>query len=133
MKPIEEKYFEYLRDAGLYVSKPFGEEHVLGYGVIVGKPNTTKGNCVPNYSTGCGDIEMDAPTLYFYHAGTEWIVHLQEGVPTFIPGDFLHSWNTPEEALDDIIDFYLGKPERMALKAERWQKVCERSSKTESP
>ena len=38
-------------------------------------------------------------------------------------GDFLNTWDTPEEAVQDILDYYLGNPERMQVKADRWNKV----------
>lgn len=33
------------------------------------------------------------------------------------PGDFLNEWNSPEEAVQDILDFYFGNPDRMEMKA----------------
>jgi hypothetical protein len=117
MVEIEERYLEQLRAAGLFVSDPYSPEHSLPDGVLVGKPTTTVGNSIPNYKTGYDDLAMDAPMIKFYSDGESWNVWAQERIPTPSPADFENSWKMPQEAVDDIIDFFLGNPERMDRKA----------------
>ncbi len=123
MPQVDKKYLQILRDAGLCVSKPFVENHSIPSGVKVSKPISTNGNSIPNFKFGFGGTEVDAPTLYFFIEQNKWIVYLQEGIPSMEDGDFLNTWDTPEEAVQDILDYYLGNPERMQVKADRWNKV----------
>jgi hypothetical protein len=113
---IEEKYLERLRAAGLFVSPPNPPDHALPDAVRVGKPTSTKGNTIKEYETGYEDVDMDAPMLWFFFTGEVWGVWSQECAPKMGPGDFENLWKTPEEAVDDILDLYLGNPARMAAK-----------------
>ncbi len=125
-EPIEEKFLLHLKNAGLHVSKPYKEGHSLENGVLVGKPISTKGNSLPDFEIEFHGELIDAPPLYFYSTGHEWIVCMQEGIPDFAPGDFLNTWKKPEEAVEDILDFYLGNSERMKVKIERQKQFQDR-------
>ncbi|MCW5821919.1 MAG: hypothetical protein KIT34_03900 [Cyanobacteria bacterium TGS_CYA1] len=123
MKRIDEKYINQLRNHGLRVSKPFGEGHTFEFGVKVGKPKSTKGNHIRNYSFGFGDTLVDAPVLNLFCSENEWIVLLQDGVPNDEPGDFLHRWQTLDQAVADILDYFFNSPERMLVKDLEWNKT----------
>lgn len=120
MKRIDDKYLNQLRSQGLRVSKPFNEGHKFEFGVKIGKPETTKGNHIHNYSYGFGDTSVDAPVLCLFYSDNEWIVLLQDGVPNNEPGDFLNRWQTLEQAIEDILDYFFYNPERMAIKDKTW-------------
>ncbi len=122
MVAIEKKYLQILEDSGLFVSKPYPEGHGWEHGVVVGKPTSIQGNYIEEYSTGYGDIDMNAPTLVFHANPDAWIVLAQNFVPTLGPGDFQNSWDTPDEAVEDILDFYFGDSSRMQAKAKAFKK-----------
>ncbi|MCB9469966.1 MAG: hypothetical protein H6677_16970 [Candidatus Obscuribacterales bacterium] len=123
MSKIEQKYLEKLRTSGLHVSHTIP---AFNDGVWVGKPVTTRGNSIQGYEPGyivIGDDplppKMDAPMLKFHKTKTEtWMVRGDDYVGGPGPGDFNNEWNTPEEAIEDILDFYFGDPARMRAKAE---------------
>lgn len=126
MTVIDEQYLQRLRTAGLFVSEPFPEGHGWEHGVRIGKPTTIPGNSIPGYQSGfvfIGESEeppdMDGPIVVFYRCGEDWIVRAQECVPKPGPGDFTNVWTNANDALQDILDFYFGNPERMQKKAAR--------------
>ncbi|MBZ0186266.1 MAG: hypothetical protein K8F91_08470, partial [Candidatus Obscuribacterales bacterium] len=135
MAKLDELYLQKLRDAGLFVSSPYSPTHGWPDGVRVGKPTTTRGNSIPGYKAGYIVIgpdadeppEMDAPMVVLYSVDNKWIVHSQECVPKLGPGDFVNVWSTPEEAISDILDFFLGDPERMEKKTERKEAARKRA------
>ena len=102
--------------AGLFVSEPNPSDHALPDAVLVGKPTAIKGNSIEGYKTGYDGLPMDAPMVWLYCTGDTWGVWSQECAPKMGPGDFENLWKTPEEAVDDILDFYLGSPDRMRAK-----------------
>ncbi len=118
MGPIGEKYLEQLRERGLLTSGPFSPRHSLAHAFWIHKPAATKGNSVPDYRMGfvTGDetIPCDAPSILLRPEDGKWAVWMQEGIPGMRPGDFKNHWDTEQEAIDDILDFYFGNPERMA-------------------
>lgn len=121
MPLIEEEFLEKLQEHGLHVSHSFPS---LCGGVWVCKPTTTPGHSVPGYSGGyisIGDVpvcpEIDAPMLKFYFHNDKWIVDGQDCAGEMGPADFIDEWQTPEEAVMDILDFFFGNPERMQKKA----------------
>ena len=65
-----------------------------------------------------GRVEFDAPPVRLWFDGEVWVVLAEEYCPGPGPGDFLDEWNTPEEAVEDILSFYFGDPERMRAKAD---------------
>ncbi|MBP7860296.1 hypothetical protein KA183_01330 [bacterium] len=113
MKKIDEKSVQKLQNAGLFVAPPFPEGHVMEHGIDIGKPVETIGNRVEGFQTGYDDIKMDAPIMTFFSTGEKWVVFVQESIPGPGPGDFLNTWDTQDEAVADILDFFLGNPERM--------------------
>jgi hypothetical protein len=132
MPLIDEKYLNQLRAAGLHVSHPF---QAFLSGVWVCKPTATPGHNMPGFSGGymnlgdeppCPDI--DAPMLAFYFSNDTWKVHGQDCSGEMGPADFIDEWTTPEEAVQDILDFYFGDPTRMARKVAEHEKVKARIS-----
>ena len=127
MTKIDEVYLEKLRSAGLHSSPPVPS---FRDGVWVGKPTSTVGNHIPGYTDGGYTIfgedappDMDAPMLKFYiDSENNWMVRGEDYAGAKGPGDFVHLWKTPEEALDDILDFYFGNPARMQEKSEGFQR-----------
>ncbi len=113
MKSIENYHLQILRNAGLFVSEPYPQGHVLEFGVIVGKPTQVAGNFIPEFETAYDDIKMNAPMLTLFSTGEIWLTHMQEHIPVPGAGDFTNEWNCAEEAVNDILDYYFGNPTRM--------------------
>ncbi|MBS1955286.1 MAG: hypothetical protein JST89_13960 [Cyanobacteria bacterium SZAS-4] len=128
---IHQKYLDRLIEMGLWHSEPI---HLFNGGVRVRKPIETTGNNIAGSDHGLVDfvsedsdeakakevlIEVsDAPMILFYHdeeAG-KWVVSAVDGCGGMLPGDFVNTWDTAEEALKDIEDFYFGDPARMNAK-----------------
>lgn len=125
MAQIPEHCIERLRSAGLFVSEPWPSDHVWPNNVLVGKPVGVPGNSIPGFSTGFGisdRVEFDGPPARFWFNGEVWLVLAEEYCPGPGPGDFLDEWNTPEEAVEDILNFYFGDPARMQAKADARKK-----------
>lgn len=122
MAKIPQNHIHQLRSAGLFVSEPWASTHIWPDHVMVGKPIDVKGNSIAGYETsiGLGDqrIDLDAPPIRFFSDDGKWFVLAEEYCPGPGPGDFLDEWRTPEEAVDDILDFYFGDPRRMQKKEE---------------
>lgn len=114
MSTIDEKNLLQLKNAGLYVSSAFPEGHLWECGVRVAKPTSTPGNSIPGYQFTRGSVPIDAPALVLYPSNGKWVVLAQESVPSPGPGDFENKWSNHQEAIDDILDFYLGDPQRMS-------------------
>lgn len=118
MDQIDKKFLDKLRDAGLHVSPPIP---AYGGGVWVLKPTDTKGHHVPEFESGYVSFEEDpakqpdtnAPMIAFYKNQSSWVVDCNGTGEAEIPIDFLNEWKTPEEAVDDILDFYFGDSSRM--------------------
>lgn len=123
MPKIEEKYLQQLRDRELYVSDPFSAGHNMANGVWISKPTAVQGNCVNGYDTFCAGIPIDAPPVLLLPTEQGWIVWNQEHIPTSGPGDFKNVWQTQQEAVDDILDFYFGNPERMEVINKRFNRL----------
>jgi hypothetical protein len=56
-----------------------------------------------------------APAFFDPGSG-KWVVTVHEYIPGPGPGDFVNVWDTPEEAVADILDYLLGDPARMRVK-----------------
>ena len=123
---IDQKFLDQLRAAGLFVSSSYPSFHVCPDAVRVGKPLTTRGNSIPGYEISWEGVALDAPTVVLYTSENRWIVVAQEYSPTAGPGDFIDIWDTPDEAVKDILDLFLGDGTRMAKKAERELAMDER-------
>lgn len=115
MPPLPEHYQNELRSRGLVLSKPFVEDHVLPAAVFVGKPDTVAGNSIPSHKCLFHEHNLDAPVLYVYFQHGKWHVALME-VSGGGRGDFHDQWDTPEEVVADVIDFFFGDPKRMQAK-----------------
>jgi hypothetical protein len=122
---IADEHTERLRAHGLFVSDPRSADSCYPDGVLIGKPVSVRGNHIPNFSTGYvinlnadEEIQFDAPPVWLFGHGGVWVVQAQDHSPVPGPGDFINEWKTPEEAVQDIVDFYFGDPERMQRKAE---------------
>ncbi len=135
MAKLDEEYLEQLRKAGLFVSSPYSPTHGFPDGVRVGKPTSTPGNGIPGYQDGyivIGDAplppEMDAPMVVLFSMNDKWYVFAVDCSGGMGLGDFQNEWSTPQDAIQDILDFYLGDPTRMNLKASRMAEVESRCS-----
>jgi hypothetical protein len=114
---IPEVCLEKLRAAGLVVGEPFPAEHVAWPdGRTIGKPESVRGNSVMGWRAGwgLGPIVLDAPAVCLCWRGGRWVVEVSEWVPGPGPGDFTREFDTPEEAVSDILDYYFGDASRMA-------------------
>lgn len=132
---IPKNYIQKLRSHGLFVAEPMPSNHVFPDGVLVGKPEQISGNYIPGYSTAFvldldNDIKVDfnAPPLWLYSNGKAWFVDSIDMSPGPGPGDFIDEWQTAEEAVDDILDFYFGDSRRMQTKAEARKKPVRNQS-----
>ena len=114
---IQTEHLDLLHKKGLITSTPFPKEHGWENGIRIGKPSNVTGNYIPNHSYKFMGQETDAPTIVLFAKDNKWIVLAQDFNPTKGPGDFKNVWNTLEEALEDILEFYFGDPSRMMDKA----------------
>lgn len=119
MPESKEKYLQELRDRSLFVSKSYPAGHVLENGMWIAKPSEIPGNSIPEYNGTYGKIAINAPAIMLYPTSEGWVVLHQAHVPELGPGDFKNVWQTLQEAVDDVIDFYFGNPERMQAINER--------------
>lgn len=118
MNPIEKKHLDRLREKDLHVSPSIP---AYSGGVWIKKPIATKGHSVPGYSSDYISFEEEpekqpdsnAPMIAFYRGKSSWVVDLNGSLESVSPADFLNEWATPEEAIDDILDFYFGDSSRM--------------------
>jgi hypothetical protein len=117
---VPEHCLDRLRAAGLLVSEPF-DPNLSGWpqGVAVGKPDSVRGNCIPGtkrYWGASGQVvDAPCPYLHFDAGSRKWVVTVHEYIPGPGPGDFVNVWDTPEEAVTDILDYLLGDPARMRV------------------
>jgi len=117
---IQSKYLQPFRDKNLLVSStPFPSGHrAFPDGHIIAKPVSVKGNCLQGRSPsffGEDEVELDAPTVFFHCDGSQWFVTVSESAPGPGPGDFRNSFESPEEAIADVLDYFFGDPARMNL------------------
>jgi len=122
MSKIPEPCIEKLRSSGLFVSDPWPPSHVWPDNLLVGKPIGIAGNSIPGYTTVFGlsddQIDFDAPTVRLFCEQGTWFVLAEDYCPAPGPGDFVDEWTTPDEAVEDILNFYFGNPQRMQAKAD---------------
>lgn len=114
MAVIDEEHLHRLQSSGLHVSKVFPVGHPWAGGVRVAKPKSVGGNKIENYSTKCDGLELNAPPMVFCPDGDKYDVFTEECVPQG-PCDIDNKWLTAEEAVDDILDFFFGNPQRMKI------------------
>jgi hypothetical protein len=120
---VPEHCLNRLRAAGLLVSEPYVPNHVAWPdGVAVGKPESVRGNCIPGTKAYWGAsgpvVDAPCPCLHFDSRSGKWVVTVHEYIPGPGPGDFVNVWDTPEEAVADILDYLLGDAARMRVKQE---------------
>jgi len=121
MALIPEKYLDQLRAAGLLVSDPYVSEHIaFPDGVSIAKPVSVPGHSLSDIEGewGSDGTAISYPGLYFHRDVEKWVVTSHDYIPGPGPGDFIDNWDTAEEAVADILDFYFGSPARMDVKRE---------------
>jgi hypothetical protein len=124
MTVIRKSTIDKLRDAGLFVSEPLPTNSPFPDGVVIAKPITTPGNSIPDYTSSYGmeneqeEVPVNTPFIHFYCHNGKSIVYSVDYIPGPGPGDFVNEWNSTDEALNDIMDFFFGDPSRMQLKPE---------------
>lgn len=130
MAAIPVQYLDELGAAGLLLSEPFDPRSRCPDGVIVCKPASVAGHSLPGFAArwGATEIRLDAPPLLLHSVGDEWFVTSHDYIPGPGPGDFVDVWNSPEEAVADILDFFFGSPARMEVKRRAQADVDRRTS-----
>lgn len=117
---LPEQVLAEFRARGLLVSQqPFPSAHVAyPDGVRIGKPASVPGNAPEGYHSrwGLDGPVCDAPSLVLHRASGRWIVSSEDWEPGPGPGDFVNAWDTAEQAVADILDFFFGDLARMARK-----------------
>lgn len=120
MARIDEKTLDALRERGLHISSPVA---AFGDGVYVCKPTVTPGNKVTRpvgqyiaIDDAVPCPEIDAPMLRLLLENGKWTVDAHDSAGGTGGGDFVNEWNSAEDAIADICDFYFGDPARMAKK-----------------
>lgn len=117
MKTLEEKLLDKLSDSGLFVSQPMS---ALGGGMWVLMPSTKKGHYIPDFESSFIALEgepeppeSNAPMIGSYSRDSAWVVDINGLGKSSESTEFYNEWATPEEAIEDILDFYLGDSSRM--------------------
>jgi hypothetical protein len=113
---IPEACLERLRAAGLVIGPPFPAKHqAWPDGRSINKPDSVPGNTVIGWRAhvGLGPIICDAPAVYLCWRVDKWIVEVSEMEPGPGIGDFRREFETSNEAVSDILDYFFGDPERM--------------------
>jgi hypothetical protein len=108
-----------LRSAGLLVTDhAFPPGHVAWPdGYVIYKPKEAGGNCIRlDEHFQHGSPLIDAPPVVLHAERGKWVVTVCEGIPLPGPGDFIDEWETPEQAVADIRDYFFGDPTRMLVK-----------------
>ena len=103
-----------IRESGLFIddNPDFVETHVAyPNGYIVIKPSSINGNCLPDYEAWYNDHDgkekmSDAPRIVIYPRSELWHVTVSDYVPGPGPGDFDIHFNSEEEAVDNILNYY---------------------------
>lgn len=127
---IPEKYLNQLRDLGLWFT---AAPHCFNHGVRIYKPIEAGGNGFNGFEVTDtvrlleenGELvterlnpKSDAAVLVFHQDVDEtWVVYGVDCVGGMGPADFVNVWDSAEEAIADIKDFYFGDSARMKAKA----------------
>lgn len=121
MAKLPAQELEKLRGASLFTSEFLPPEGARVRNVVlVAKPLSVTGNSISSYQSMVGNPEdwvlTDAPFLKIFHYDHKWFV--ESGNPTFgfDDSDFYTVWNTPTEAVNDVLDFFFGDKSRMEAK-----------------
>src|SRR5262245_39572268 len=103
-----------LQQAGLLVdlNGPIGP---FANGFAVGKPTATSGNSRPGMKGlwGPDDIPINAPAAAVYPWEGQWIFEVAEYIPGPGPGDFQRFFDSLDEAVSAVLDYYFGDPTAM--------------------
>jgi hypothetical protein len=110
-----------LQAAGLLVSEHVFPAHHVAYpdGHVICKP---EGIDAPS--------TFNAPRVIVHAERGKWVVTVREGIPLPGPGDFVDEWDTPEQAVEDVLDYYFGNPDRLLVKRRAWEAELRRQAHT---
>jgi len=124
---IPEKYLNHLRDLGLWFT---AAPHCFNHGVRIYKPIEAGGNGFVGFvvtdTVGLleenGELVTDpksdvAVLVSNQNLDETWVVSGVDCVGGMGPADFYNAWDSAEEGIADIKDFYFGDPARMRAKA----------------
>ncbi|MBO3460427.1 hypothetical protein G7B40_019980 [Aetokthonos hydrillicola Thurmond2011] len=113
---LESKAVARLEKAGLLV-RSLGSVSPFANGYSIAKPKSTPGNIRKDYecSWGSEEIPCDAPgaNLYPKESKSKWIFEIWEWLPGPGPGDFQKSFESIDEAIAAILEYYFGDPLQM--------------------
>lgn len=116
---LDSQYVEMLVVSGLEIV----DQVVSAYGekYWICKPSTTSGNHIRGYKISWVTSDRrvhctDAPILQLVLKNNRWQVHAVDAVGDMAPADFVNDFDNPSDAVNDIIQFFLGEPSRMAQK-----------------
>lgn len=82
------------------------DTRACGSEYYVHKPVAVRGNCRDN------DPE-DCPVAHLYNENGKWYFQVHEFAPGPGPGDFTEAHSSMSDAIDSILEYYFGAPERM--------------------
>ncbi|AFY54715.1 hypothetical protein Riv7116_2190 [Rivularia sp. PCC 7116] len=110
----ETQAIQKLEKAGLLVI-PFGSVGPFANGYSVAKPTLVSGNTRIDCECllGSDRIPCDAPVANLYPKEDKWIFEISEWVPGPGIGDFQDSFESIDDAVSPILDYYFGDPSRM--------------------
>jgi hypothetical protein len=103
-----------LQEAGLLVSSR-GSVGPVTHMFHIAKPTAIPGNArqVNIGSWGAENIPIDAPSADIYLWNQQWVFEVSEYIPGPGPGDFQRFFDTLDEAIDAVLDYYFGDPTAM--------------------
>ena len=107
---LSKQQIAHLKSYGLLVSGP--DESGCRY--TVGKPISVEGNVrVLSYAMWKDDTPLDGPFVDIIIEDDTIAVQVRLTVPGPGPGDFRNIYTEVDAAVDDVIDFFFGDPERI--------------------
>ena len=121
-----------LTDRGLLL-RPYSPEHSMSNWIMVLKPVGLPGNYDPSECRmNFGDYEIEAPEVYIYFAPAigKWVSRMMHYGGGSGSRDFEYEWKTDQEAVDDILDYFFGDPERMIMTYSGREKILHRAEET---
>lgn len=132
MTEIPDDVLNTLRGRGLTVVGPFPAAHAsYPDGWMVGKPGTVKGNRIHGCKYyGERNVVYDIPGVTLHLKNQKWYVEQWLFAPGPGPTDFFREYETPAEAIDDILRYFVGEDPRVqkyiefqARRAEKLKKI----------
>lgn len=124
-----------LTERGLLL-RPYSPKHSMFNWIMVLKPVGLPGNYDPSeYRMNFGDYEIEAPEAYIYFepAIGKWISRMMHYGGGSGCRDFEYAWRTDREAIDDVLDYFFGDPERMIQTFSGRNQILHRAEETLSP